>query len=162
MQVFLYIKANRRFLAYLGQLTTAFKLSSHLILQTGCKQSVKKGSAEESRAQASQTSNLNPKGRNKIEIKGEHRDHLNSVCCFAHLFFGLCTKLEPEKGGRRGNTKSCAGKPFVAHSTTFHRSPGASNDGPDSGVPSTGIFTSLLEIKASPGVRRAVRLQSSI
>lgn len=84
---FLCIKANRRFLAYLGQLTTAFKLSSHLILQTSCKQSIKKGSAEESRTQAFQTSNLNPKGRNKTEIKGEHRDHLNMVCCFAHWFF---------------------------------------------------------------------------
>lgn len=88
---FLYTKANRRFLAYLGQLTTAFKLSSHLILQTSCKQSVKKkGSAEESRAQGFQTSNLNPKGRNKIEIKGEHRDPLNNVCCFTHSFL-LCS-----------------------------------------------------------------------
>lgn len=83
----MYIQANRRFLAYLGQLTTAFKLSSHLILQTSCKQSIKKGSAEESRAQGFQTSNLNPKGRNKIETTGENRDHLNSVCCFAHLLF---------------------------------------------------------------------------
>lgn len=86
MQGFLCIKANKRFWAYLGQLTTAFKLSSHLVLQTGCKQSIKKGSAEESRAQAFQTRNLNPKGRNRTEIKGDHRDHLNNICCFPHLF----------------------------------------------------------------------------
>lgn len=39
---FLPHKANRRFLVYLGQLTSAFKLSSHLILQTSCKQSRKR------------------------------------------------------------------------------------------------------------------------
>lgn len=49
---FFYHKASRRLLAYLGQLTSASKLSSHLILQTSCKQSIKKkGSAEESTTQ---------------------------------------------------------------------------------------------------------------
>lgn len=82
-------KANRRLLVYLGQLTSAFKLSSHLILQTSCKQSMKKkggGRGGEGgqlrRAQPRISSlNLNPKGKRKIEIEIREEHRAPHKCC---------------------------------------------------------------------------------
>ena len=97
--IFFYHKANRRFLVYLGQLTSAFKLSCHLILQTSCKQLIKKGHLRRTQPSISRLlSTLNPKGRNEIEIQEKCTDNLTATAALHMCFsFALCTKLSGQK-----------------------------------------------------------------
>lgn len=54
-------------------------------------------------------SNLNPKGRNKIEIREERTDHLTSAASHTCFSSALCTKLPGQKKVEKtANIKSCA------------------------------------------------------